>query len=162
MMIILVCQIGGAIAGFVYSQKISEVAKTEMLTSMGDFDDKPSEDEWSGATKSWNIIQTQVAILICVLLGGLITCGYINFCTSKVFSYYDIHRLKSMLQNFLCKQWSDCVDSKRITHTFFYYSILLTCCILQWKVALIVELYVIVYACLYELSNFVWRERLQF
>ncbi|XP_067929078.1 CD63 antigen-like isoform X2 [Watersipora subatra] len=59
MMIILICQIGGAIAGFVYSHKIADVTRDSLLASMKDFNDDPEvkEKEKNGVTRSWNFLQ---------------------------------------------------------------------------------------------------------
>jgi len=56
MMVLLVCQIGGAIAGFVYSNDIKQLVTTQMKKSMVNYDDP----EKGGVTKTWDTVQTKV------------------------------------------------------------------------------------------------------
>lgn len=58
MMIILVCQIGGAIAGFVYSRAIADIAETELVDSMQRYDDPDK----GGVKRSWDGMQKTVSI----------------------------------------------------------------------------------------------------
>ncbi|KAF6029497.1 hypothetical protein EB796_012184 [Bugula neritina] len=55
MMVLLVCQIGGAIAGFVYSNDIKQLVTTQMKKSMVNYDDP----EKGGVTKTWDTVQTK-------------------------------------------------------------------------------------------------------
>ena len=54
MMIILVCQIGGAIAGFVYSNEMKVLASQQLINSMKEV--KDNQD----ILKSWNDLQSEV------------------------------------------------------------------------------------------------------
>lgn len=56
MMIILVCQIGGAIAGFVYARNIAGIAEVELRDSMTRYNDADK----GGVKKSWDLLQVTV------------------------------------------------------------------------------------------------------
>jgi len=53
MMIILVCQIGGAIAGFVYSNEMKTLAKQQLINSLEEVNEKDD------IMRSWNDLQSE-------------------------------------------------------------------------------------------------------
>lgn len=57
MMVILVCQIGGAIAGFVYSNEMKTLVEEQLDKSLKEYE---KED----IKKSWNDIQSEVRLSI--------------------------------------------------------------------------------------------------
>lgn len=63
MMVILICQIGGAIAGFVYSHNITDIVNKELKDSMKNYGVKEKgSDAENGATRSWDLIQSEVGM----------------------------------------------------------------------------------------------------